>query len=161
MEIDRIKEMIALLEGSNIDEIEVSTKDTKIRVARHANRVAATTSTQTNQQLATQPGAIENQPDGYSRAVVNTPSATSTTKTFKEENMVRSPMVGTFYIAPSPQAQPFVKVGDKVKAGDQLCIIEAMKMMNPIESTKSGTIVDISTDNGEVVQFDQLLFIIE
>jgi len=90
------------------------------------------------------------------------PSAKSAGKTpGAGQKMVKSPFVGTFYRSPSPDADPFVEVGKRVKVGDSLCIIEAMKLMNEIESDAEGTVVEIMVNNGEPVEFDQPLFILE
>ena len=149
IDIKEIKKMIALLEESDIDEIEVTSKETTIRVARHANRIHQSTSAPAQDQAT-------HQSPPPSQGTTSQKSAN-----YSEASIVRSPMVGTFYLAPSPDAPPFIKVGDKVNKGDQICIIEAMKMMNAIDAKQGGTVKEIFVENGEPVQFDQPLVAIE
>ncbi|MBA54438.1 MAG: acetyl-CoA carboxylase, biotin carboxyl carrier protein [Pseudomonadales bacterium] len=153
MDIRKVKKLIELLEESGIDEIEIKEGEESVRISRNLNRgmvmapqqyaapapapVAPAPAPAASQEAA--PAPASNEPDGHK---------------------VKSPMVGTFYRASSPESKPFVEVGQSVKAGDTLCIVEAMKMMNQIEADKSGTVVAILVDNAEPVEFDQPLFVI-
>ena len=147
MDIRKVKKLIELIEDSNIDELEIKEGEEAIRIVGRGSLVApvhtapATPIASLPQQEAAIPssGAEPNQPTGKS---------------------VNSPMVGTFYRAPSPDEQPFVEVGQSVTAGEVICIVEAMKMMNQIEADVSGVIQSIEVDNGEPVEFDQRLFTI-
>ncbi|BBP46669.1 acetyl-CoA carboxylase biotin carboxyl carrier protein subunit [Thiosulfatimonas sediminis] len=153
MDIRSIRKLIEIVEQSGIAEIEIKEGEHNIRITRNQEPIYVTAPTQMQAAapmqaapMAAAPAVSEAQP-----VVVAAPSG----------HTVKSPMVGTFYTAPAPDAAPFVKVGDKVKEGDTLCIIEAMKIMNPIESDKTGTIKHIMGVNGEPVEYDQPLYIIE
>ena len=149
MDIRKVKKLIELLEESGIDELEIREGEESVRISRNSNRNAA---------------AMPMQQAYYSPAPAPAPAAAPASPATAEAasqpagHKVRSPMVGTFYRSPSPEAPSFVEVGKVVKAGDVLCIIEAMKMMNQIEADKSGTIEAILVENGEPVEFDQPLF---
>lgn len=153
MDIRKVKKLIELLEESNIAEIEICEGEESVRISR-------------NLSAAHQAAPIVAQPVV---APVSTPISTPNSEperiTAASDSLsghaVRSPMVGTFYKAPSPGAKIFVEVGDRVNVGDTLCIIEAMKMMNQIESDKSGVIKAILVEDGQPVEFDEPLFIIE
>lgn len=144
MDIRKVKKLIELLEESGIDELEIHEGEESVRISRHRNIPAAP---------APAPAAA---PVSAAAPVANAQS--SDTASEPPAHKVRSPMVGTFYRSPSPEAPSFVEVGKRVKAGDVLCIIEAMKMMNQIEADKSGVIDAILVENGEPVEFDQPLF---
>lgn len=154
MDIGKIKELIALLESTDVvDEIMIKEGDTSIRLSRHSNR---------RTEIGYQPEMhfIPQQIKGHAPATAEEPSKAE--KEVQESgHLVRSPMVGTMYLAPSPEAPPFVKVGQPVKVGDTLCIIEAMKMFNEIESDKAGVITKVHVANGDPVEFDEPLFTIE
>ncbi|MEE4251724.1 MAG: acetyl-CoA carboxylase biotin carboxyl carrier protein [Alcanivoracaceae bacterium] len=147
MDIRKVKKLIELLEESGIDELEIREGEESVRISRNNNRGAA---------------AMPMQQAYYSPAPAPAPAAAAAPAAEAASqpagHKVRSPMVGTFYRSPSPEAPSFVEVGKTVKAGDVLCIIEAMKMMNQIEADKSGTIEAILVENGEPVEFDQPLF---
>ncbi len=144
MDIRKIKKLIELLEESNIGEMEIREGEESIRISR-AGTTAWTPPAPAPQPAAPAQAAPE-QPVGATEADAPvTPSG----------HIVRSPMVGTFYRASSPGATPFVEEGQQVKAGDVLCIVEAMKMMNQIEADKSGTVGAILVEDGEAVEFDQ------
>ena len=146
MDIRKVKKLIELLEESNIAEIEIHEGEESVRISRAgtlAAPVPAPAPVAAIAAAAAEPAA-DTQPD-------DTPAG----------HAVRSPMVGTFYRAPTPGAKPFVTEGQTVNAGDTLCIIEAMKILNQIESDKSGKVIKIVVENGEPVEYDQPLFIIE
>jgi len=148
MDIRKVKKLIELLEESNIDEIEIKEGEESVRISR--NGAGATPV-----YAAPPPPAAPSAPaPSPSPAVPEPPPASSGGHT------VKSPMVGTFYRSPSPTSAAFVEIGQTVKAGDVVCIVEAMKMMNQIEADASGTIEAILVENGEPVEFDQPLFTI-
>jgi len=159
MDLRKIKKLIDLLEESNLAEIEIKEGEESVRLAR------------------TPKGSYAQAPVSYAPAPapearpaqampMNSPTEASTGGSAKpgnalpEGHVVRSPMVGTFYSSPAPDKPVFVTVGQQVKAGDTLAIIEAMKMFNPIEADASGTIVAILGETGQPVEFDQPLFVI-
>jgi len=153
MDIRKVKKLIELLEQSDVTEIEIHEGEESVRISR--------------QGPAAQPLIMSTpfQPQAVGAAAPSpaTPSepATSTAGGVPEDDLVRSPMVGTFYRAPSPGSNPFVQEGDEVKIGDILCIIEAMKILNQIECEKVGTIKKIMVENGQPVEYNQPLFVIE
>ena len=148
MDIRKIKKLIELVEESGITELEVQEEEGTVRISRAAPAVA--------------PAAIQ-----YAAAPVApvaAPAAAAPAEAPAAEisgHQVRSPMVGTFYRSPSPEAKAFVEVGQTVKVGDALCIVEAMKMMNRIEADKAGVVKAILVNDGEAVEFDQPLIVIE
>lgn len=152
MDIRKIKKLIELLEETGIAEIEIKEGEESLRLSRHSN--VADAAPQQIRYVSPPPSAAAPQPTAQP-AAENKPA--ETTKGHK----VRSPMVGTMYTAPSPDAPPFVTVGQTVKVGDTLCIIEAMKMFNEIEADRAGTVTAILVANGDPVEYDQPLFIIE
>ena len=139
MDIRKIKKLIELVEESGIAELEITEGEDSVRISRHGSAVA---------------------PVAYAPAPVAAPSAAAAAPALSG-HVVRSPMVGTFYRSASPDAGPFIEEGQQVKAGDPLCIVEAMKMMNQIQSDKTGVVKSILVSNGDTVEFDQPLFIIE
>ena len=156
MDIRKIKKLIELVEESGITELEVSEEEGTVRISRAAPAVA--------------PAAVQ-YVAAPQQAPVSAPVAPPTESAPAQEassvssevsgHAVLSPMVGTFYRSPSPEAKPFIEVGQQVKVGDALCIVEAMKMMNRIESDKAGVVKAILVNDGEAVEFDQKLVIIE
>ena len=150
MDIRKVKKLIELLEESGIAEIEISEGEESVRISRYS-RDAPFVSAPSVAPVPS-PAASPVQAPAPETAVPDAPS---------RGNEVRAPMVGTFYAAPARGAKAFVEIGSDVQAGDTLCIIEAMKMMNQIEATHSGRIVSILAENGEPVEFDQILFVIE
>jgi len=148
MDIRKVKKLIELLEQSNINELEINEGDESVRISRGGSSVTYAAPAPAPVAVAPAPAA---QP-----AAAPAPSDDTTTEELSG-HAVKSPMVGTFYTAPAPGSPPFVSVGQKVAAGDVLCIIEAMKMMNQIEADKAGTIGAILVDDGEPVEFDQPL----
>ena len=153
MDLRKIKKLMELLEESGIAEIEVKEGEESIKLSRNV----ATTSMPV-QQMIQQP-----MPTGQAPAISapsEAPKASENPKVEKK-NTINSPMVGTFYASSSPEAKPFVTVGQSVKKGDTLCILEAMKMMNQVQAESDGKITEILVDNAEPVEFDQPLFVIE
>lgn len=155
MDLRKIKKLIDLLEESNLTEIEIREGEESVRLSRVA--VGAPAPVQVMAAPASAPAA-----SAPAAAPVNVvaASAASAASALPEGRVVRSPMVGTFYASASPDAPPFVSVGQSVKTGDTLAIIEAMKMFNPIESEFAGTVAAILVSNGQPVEFDQPLFVI-
>ena len=150
MDIRKVKKLIELLEESGIDELEIHEGEESVRISRHSKQVAAP-----QYQVAPAPVAAAPAPaPAAAPATADAPAAPAA----PSGHLVRSPMVGTFYRSPSPTAAVFVEVGQSVKAGDVLCIVEAMKMMNHIEADKSGVVQSILVENGQPVEFDQPLF---
>ena len=154
MDIRKIKKLIELVEESGITELEVSEEEGTVRISRAAP-VASSAAVQyvAAPQQAVAPAAPAPQ---AAPAVEMTASSSEVSG-----HAVLSPMVGTFYRSPSPDAKPFIEVGQQVKVGDALCIVEAMKMMNRIESDKAGVVKAILVNDGQAVEFDQKLVIIE
>ena len=154
MDIRSIRKLIEIVEQSDIAEIEIKEGDDNIRVTRNQEPVYMQAPAY-SQPMQAAPAATPAAPASELESTTTIESADSS------GHKVTSPMVGTYYSAPSPEAGPFVKGGDKVAEGDTLCIIEAMKIMNPIESDTSGTVKQILGINGEPVEFGQPLFVIE
>lgn len=156
MDIRKIKKLIELLDQSGVSEIEIKEGEESLRISRNQAALAPPSSLP----IGVNPHAIAPYPPAAQ------PEAQDTRSPPNQEleatgHTVPSPMVGTFYRAPSPGAKPFVDVGQSVKVGDTLCIIEAMKMLNQIEADKAGKIKAILVENGQPVEFGQSLFIIE
>ena len=146
MDIRKIKKLIELITESDVEEIEIKDGEESIRI----NRRKQVLSTPLTQEAPVQVESIS-QPTSQAE-LANTP--------IKTKLSINSPMVGTFYRAPSPESVPFVEVGQSIKEGDVVCIIEAMKMMNQVEADKSGIIESIDVADGEPIEFDQPLFTI-
>ena len=151
MDLRKIKKLIDLLEESNLTEIEIREGEESVRLSR-AGVPAAPVAYAAPALAAPAPAAAA------APAAVDEPAAKA--NALPEGNVLRSPMVGTFYAAPSPDKPPFVTVGQAVKPGDTLAIIEAMKMFNPIEAEAAGTITAILAKDGQPVEFDEPLFVI-
>ena len=155
MDIRKVKKLIELLEESGIAELEISEGEESVRISRHPRMAVAA------------PAAIAPPPSQAAAlsAAPSSPAKPATAagehKPRNDDQTITSPMVGTYYSASAPGAKSFVEVGQEIKVGQILCIIEAMKMMNQIESDKSGRITAILAKNGEPVEFGQPLFIIE
>tara|TARA_B100000214_G_C23971146_1_gene630215 strand:- start:866 stop:1324 length:459 start_codon:yes stop_codon:yes gene_type:complete len=144
---DKLKEIIYILENSDVNEIDVSFWGRRFRVVKSAGV-----------NVVEKPGVDTLSPDLVEAKSSDELSLSQEVATKANNHEVVSPMPGTFYSAPSPEADPFVKVGDNVKKGDTLCIVEAMKIMNEIESENSGTISEILINNGDPVEYNQPLF---
>ena len=152
MDIRKIKKLIELVEESGINEIEISEGEESIRINKGGTMVQAPM-----MQAAPMAAPVA----APAAPVAAAPAEASAAAPAISGHVVRSPMVGTFYASPSPDAPAFVEVGQHVNAGDTLCIVEAMKMMNQIEADKSGVIKEILAQNEDAIEFDQPLFIIE
>ena len=150
MDIRKIKKLIELLEESGIAEIEIKEGEESVRISRHSSAPAP---------VHYQVPMAAPAPVAAPAAVAAVPAAAAPAAA--SGHQVKSPMVGTFYRSASPGAKAFAEVGQQVKVGDVLCIVEAMKMMNQIESDKAGVIKAILVENGQPVEFDQPLFVIE
>ena len=153
MDIRKIKKLIELVEESGITELEVSEEEGSVRISR------ATVAAPANVQYSI-PAAVP-APVAAPAAPAAAPAAPAAAPEEVAGHKIRSPMVGTFYRSPSPEAKALVEVGQTVKVGDALCIVEAMKMMNRIEADKAGVVKAILVNDGEPVEFDEPLIIIE
>jgi acetyl-CoA carboxylase biotin carboxyl carrier protein len=155
MDIRKIKKLIELLEDSSLTELEIVEGEESVRLSRTGV-------------ISTVASPVVISPEGLAVAPltssVTSPSmpetAQATEAAVPEGELVRAPMVGTFYDAPSPESEPFVSLGQMVSAGETMCIIEAMKMFNQIEAEVSGTVVAILVENGQPVEFDQPMYVI-
>jgi acetyl-CoA carboxylase biotin carboxyl carrier protein len=153
MDLRKLKTLIDLVSESNVSELEITEADGKVRIVKSAPVVAAAPVVQT---VMAQPAAMA-APVAAAPLAAAAPAA----EPAPSGHVVKSPMVGTFYRASSPNAKPFAEVGQQIKAGEPLCIIEAMKIMNEIEADATGTITKVFCENGQPVEFGQPLFIIE
>jgi acetyl-CoA carboxylase biotin carboxyl carrier protein len=154
MDIRKIKKLIELLEESGVAEIEIKEGEESLRISRMSKGVQVSASP-----IAALPAPLAPAAPLSAPSAPSAPEATATTAG-ADEQIVTAPMVGTYYSSPSPGAKEFINLGDEIKAGQVLCIIEAMKMMNQIESETAGTIRAILVKNGEPVEFGQPLFIV-
>ncbi|MES2404146.1 MAG: acetyl-CoA carboxylase biotin carboxyl carrier protein [Pseudomonadota bacterium] len=153
MDLRKVKKLIELLEESNLSELEIKEGEEVVRLSRFPTAGAVAP------QVIAAPAPVAAVP--AAAATTSTPAATAPTEPgLPAGTVVRSPMVGTFYAAASPGAEAFVKVGQQVKVGDPLGVIEAMKMFNQIEAEVAGTVLAIVAENGQPVEFDQPLFVI-
>jgi len=149
MDIRKVKKLIELLDESGIAEIEISEGDDSVRISRYGSNVAA-------------PAPVAMPPVAAVQAAAPAlASPLAMAEAEEDGHVVPAPMVGTYYNAPSPGSAPFVQVGDRVNVGDALCIIEAMKMMNQIEAEVAGAIKSIRVQNGDPVEYGQILFVID
>lgn len=157
MDLKYLQKVIKMLDSSNLEEIVIEEEGTKLKLSKPRPKVFAGMT-----QMASMPQVTNVQ---HSSPVSETVTTVTVEKTEEilSENLyeVRSPMVGTFYRTPSPDAEAYVKPGDSVKMGNVICIIEAMKLMNEIESEVSGKVVKILVENGTAVEYDQPLMLIE
>lgn len=156
MDLRKLKTLIDLVSESNVSELEITEAEGKVRIVKSGGNVV--------QQFVAAPMQAAPVQAAAAPAVAATPAeqaAASAAAAAASVHQVKSPMVGSFYRAASPGAKPFVEVGDTVKEGDTLCIIEAMKILNEIEADKSGTVTRILADNGQAVEYGQPLFVIE
>ncbi|WP_428420212.1 acetyl-CoA carboxylase biotin carboxyl carrier protein [Methylibium sp.] len=146
MDLRKLKTLIDLVSESNVSELEITEADGKVRIVKSAPVVATAF-------VAAQPAAPA--------AVAPAPAVVAPEPAAPAGHSVKSPMVGTFYRSSSPGAKAFVELGQEIKEGEPICIIEAMKIMNEIEADKSGTVTKILCENGQAVEFGQPMFIIE
>lgn len=151
MDIRKVKKLIELLEESGLAEIEIREGEESVRISRHGQAGA-----QVMMQPSYHTGSFQAHTGGNSPI-----SAQGNAASEIPGHTVNSPMVGTFYAAPAPDAQPFVEVGKQVNVGDTLCVIEAMKILNQIESDKAGVVKAALVQNGQPVEYGQPLFVIE
>ncbi len=174
MNFQEIKQLIKVVEKSNIGEVVIEEEGLKIRITKNNNSAPVVVATENVATVPAAPAPVaasapvaQPAPAAVPPAPAATPAPETTEAPAAEpavgDNVVevRSPMVGTFYRAPAPDADPYVEVGDVVKVGQTLCIIEAMKLMNEIQSEVNGKIVKILVENAQPVEYDQVLFLIE
>ena len=155
MDLRKLKTLIDLVSESNVSELEITEAEGKVRIVKSAPQAPAFVAAAAPAPVASVPVANTAPPAG--NAVTEAPNANEETA----GHPVKSPMVGTFYRAPNPESAPFVEVGSTVKVGDRLCIIEAMKILNEIESDRAGVVKAIQVSDGDAVEFGQVMFIIE
>ena len=147
MDLRKVKKLIELLEESGLSEIEITEGEDKVRITKGGKR-------------SPEVKAIETTQEAEVLSVTESEAVNAQTKNNNGFHEIKAPMIGTFYQSPDPDSEAFVKVGDPINEGDTLCIIEAMKMMNKIETDISGTIERILVQNGDPVEFDQVLFLV-
>ncbi len=160
MDTNTLKKIIKIFEGSNISDLEVEQDGLKIKLSKHSNYPHIPALPAGAQVVYQQPSLIAQETSTI------TPKTEETKTEIKEEKVskyheIRSPIVGTFYRAPAPDADAYVKVGDHISVGTVLCIVEAMKLMNEIESDVSGALIKILVENGKPVEYNQPLFLVE
>jgi acetyl-CoA carboxylase biotin carboxyl carrier protein len=156
MDIRKIKKLIELLEESGIAEIEIKEGEEALRISRMPTGAAAA-----HHPLPPMAMPLAAPLAAPVQAAAPRPADIAAAKAKANEHVITAPMVGTFYGAPSPGAKAFIEIGDEIKVGQVLCIIEAMKMMNQIESDKAGRVTSIMARNGDPVEFGQPLFVVE
>jgi acetyl-CoA carboxylase biotin carboxyl carrier protein len=156
MDLRKIKKLIELLEESQLAEIEIHEGEESVRLIRHHAQPAAAQTIQLPAAAPAYAAAPSAAPAGASTAAVDEDAPN-----LPEGEVIRSPMVGTYYSAPNPDSPAFVKVGSTVSSGDTLCLIEAMKMFNQIEAEISGQVVAVLVEDGQPVEFDEPLFVIK
>ncbi|MFZ5548591.1 MAG: acetyl-CoA carboxylase biotin carboxyl carrier protein [Pseudomonadota bacterium] len=154
MDLRKLKTLIDLVSDSNITELEITEDDGKVRIVKAGAPVVAPS----NMSMA---APVMMQSPAPAPAAVAAPAAEAPAPAAPAGHVVKSPMVGTFYVSSTPGGKPIVEVGTVVKEGDPVCIIEAMKIMNEIEADKAGTITRVLAQNGQAVEFGQPLFVIE
>ena len=154
MDLRKLKTLIDLVSESNVSELEITEAEGKVRIVKSAPVVAAAPVTYSMAPAPVAPSVVP------AVEVAATPVAAATPAE-PVGHTVKSPMVGTFYRASSPGAKPFVEIGDTIKEGETICIVEAMKILNEIEADKSGTVTKILVDNGQAVEYGQPLYVIE
>jgi acetyl-CoA carboxylase biotin carboxyl carrier protein len=158
MDLNYIKKLIKLVSDSGVDELEVEEEGKKIRIAKRSVAAGAGQPVSFVPQV---PAALEVTVPAPVRNAASNPAPAPAVAQETKYHEVKSPIVGTFYRAPAPDASPFVQIGSEVSPGSVLCIVEAMKLMNEIESDVSGKIAKILVENGQPVEYDQVLFLVE
>mgnify|MGYP001464900005 CR=1 FL=1 len=153
MDLRKLKTLIDLVSDSNVSELEITEAEGKVRIVKGGGAMV--------QGYAPQPAYAQQPTAAPAAAAPVTVAAAPVPEPVAEGHTVKSPMVGTFYRSSSPGAKAFVEVGDSIKVGETICIIEAMKILNEIEADKSGTVTRIMCENGQAVEYGQPLFIIE
>jgi len=161
MDLRKIKTLIELIEQSGVAELEVKEGEESVRISRFSSGSAPPAHHLVMPAPAVMQAPQAAAPAQTAPAPASAPAAPAPVASSANRHMVKSPMVGTFYRAPSPGAKAFVEIGQTVKAGQTICIIEAMKMLNQIEADKSGVIVEVLAENEQPVEYDQPLFAIE
>ena len=164
MDIRKVKKLIELLDESGIAEIEITEGEESVRISRYSAHAPAAPApvAAAPAPVAAAPAPVAAAPAPVAAAPAAAPAAEAPAEAVDEDGYeVTAPMVGSYYAASSPGAAPYVQVGDRVNEGDTLCIIEAMKMMNQIEADVSGVVKSIRVQNGEPVEFGQVLFVID
>jgi acetyl-CoA carboxylase biotin carboxyl carrier protein len=163
MDLRKLKTLIDLVSDSNVTELEITEAEGKVRIVKGPNGSVAPVLTQ--QVMVPAPAPMVSAPAAPTASQIADAAAVTAAAVAAEAaaagHTVKSPMVGTFYRSSSPGAAPFVQVGDTVKEGDTLCIIEAMKILNEIESDKAGVVKQVLCENGQAVEYGQALYIIE
>ena len=159
MDIRKIKKLIELLEESSLSEIEIVEGEESVRLSRGGHAPAAPAGYQLPADVQAAAWSAPT-PAGAPAAPGSAPEESPEEESVPEGELVRAPMVGTYYAASSPDVEPFISLGQQVSEGETMCIIEAMKMFNQIEAETSGTVVAILVENGQPVEFDQPLFVI-
>jgi len=159
MDLSYVKKLIKLLSDSEVDEIEIEEEGKKVRVVKHAGNSRGNPT----MHISPQPQSMPSQGVVYAPPSPIPPGATpaEVPDAQKKLHEIKSPIVGTFYKAPAPDAAPFVDVGSVIQVGSVLCIVEAMKLMNEIESDISGRIAKVMVQNGQAVEYGQTLFLVE
>ena len=160
MDLRKIKKLIDLLEESNLSEIEIKEGEESVRLARYPKGSTMMSAPMPAHHAVHEAPRAPAHVQGMASPVEAATGGSRATPDLPDGHVVRSPMVGTFYASPNPESPPFVKIGQSIKAGDTIGIIEAMKMFNPIEADVSGTVTAILASTGRPVEFDEPLFVI-
>ena len=158
MDLSYVKKLIKLLSDSGVDEIELEEEGKRIKLVKHSKN---SVSVQQPFMVAAPPPGINPAPTAASASAGTAPVAPPEATSSIKYHEIKSPIVGTFYRAPAPDAAPFVELGTQIGPGTVLCIVEAMKLMNEIESDVSGKVAKILVENGQPVEYDQTLFLVE
>ena len=153
MDLRKLKTLIDLVSDSNVSELEITEAEGKVRIVKGMVGVPMAHDAPQTSMMAP--------PAPHAAPITTAPAEPAPAPVASTEHVVKSPMVGTFYRSASPGAKPFVEVGHSVKAGETVCIVEAMKILNEIEADKSGTVLKILCENGQAVEYGQPLFVIE
>jgi acetyl-CoA carboxylase biotin carboxyl carrier protein len=158
MDLNYVKKLVKLLSESNVDEIEIEEDGKKVRLVKRANSAQPSPAPAIARTVQEVPPPLPAAPTPLHLVTSATPAAAAAAPQFHE---IKSPIVGTFYRSPAPDAAPFVQVGSMVDPGMVLCIVEAMKLMNEIEADVTGKIAKIMVENGQPIEYDQTLFLVE